>query len=361
MYSKLESLRGLAACMVVLFHSVFTFHGNTSIQFIENSYLFVDLFFLISGFVMSHAYADKIINGLQFKPFILLRLGRIYPLHLFMLFAFVLYTGLKVFMYSIGFGGEQEFDQNNLYSFFSSLFLVNSIGLHDYLSWNYASWSISAEFFAYIVFFILMKSIDKNKSLIVPAIIFVSSYYFLSRLGKDDLDFSFDFGYIRCIAGFYLGVFLYRLKPKLNKLKYNVNIAEALSFVLVCYLVSIAHLGFSYHLLSVASFWVALHVFSDERNGVIGSILNSVYLRAIGVWSYSIYMIHLLFISFFDSLLKYVIKVDPQSINGLSSVFVNILIFAVVISLSRLSYIHIEDRCRKLVKSRVNNNTHANK
>ena len=41
---------------------------------------------------------------------------------------------------------------NNSYSFLLNVFLLHSMGLIDYLSWNAPSWSISVEFYTYLVF-----------------------------------------------------------------------------------------------------------------------------------------------------------------------------------------------------------------
>ena len=104
MFGKLESLRGIAACAVILFHSSFNF-GSEPISFVKNSYLFVDFFFILSGFVMSYAYKNKIAQGLSFSNYILLRLGRIYPLHLFMLLVFIPYVVIKQYLFNAGYGG----------------------------------------------------------------------------------------------------------------------------------------------------------------------------------------------------------------------------------------------------------------
>jgi len=122
MFHKLDSLRGIAALMVILFHSPFNYFQN-KIIFASNLYLFVDFFFILSGFVMSYAYGNKIINGYSFKNYISLRLGRIYPIHLFMLFAWMPYIFFKQYLYTSGYGGNDQFDASNLYSFVSNIFL----------------------------------------------------------------------------------------------------------------------------------------------------------------------------------------------------------------------------------------------
>ena len=89
MLYKLEALRGISACVIILVHSPFLFGAEES-QLLANCDLLPDLFFILSGIVMSLAYQDKINKGLKFKNYFILRLGRIYPLHLITLLSFFL-------------------------------------------------------------------------------------------------------------------------------------------------------------------------------------------------------------------------------------------------------------------------------
>ncbi|WP_417547980.1 acyltransferase family protein, partial [Marinobacter segnicrescens] len=128
MFTRLESLRGLAAIMVVLYHSPFRF-GETSAPIITNSYLFVDFFFVLSGFVMAYAYGDKIRGGMGFGEYVTLRLGRLYPLHLFTLMLWVPYILIKQYLYETGFGGTSQLDENNPTTFITNLFLIHGLGV----------------------------------------------------------------------------------------------------------------------------------------------------------------------------------------------------------------------------------------
>ncbi|MCO4881673.1 acyltransferase [Paraburkholderia caribensis] len=77
-YSTLDSLRGVAAMLVVMYH----FPGLFRPVYVENSYLVVDLFFVMSGFVIASAYEEKLSRG-DISPlrFMRLRLIRLYPLY----------------------------------------------------------------------------------------------------------------------------------------------------------------------------------------------------------------------------------------------------------------------------------------
>jgi len=76
-FNSLESLRGIAAVTVALFHSGFVVGEKYPI--IAQGPIFVDFFFVLSGFVIAFAYLQKVQQGLSIKTFTLLRFGRLYP------------------------------------------------------------------------------------------------------------------------------------------------------------------------------------------------------------------------------------------------------------------------------------------
>ena len=77
-FDVLDGLRGLAAIAVMVFH--YTEHNG--LRWIENSWVAVDLFFVLSGFVIAYSYADKIAGGMGFGRFIALRWLRLGPLYM---------------------------------------------------------------------------------------------------------------------------------------------------------------------------------------------------------------------------------------------------------------------------------------
>lgn len=79
----LDALRGIAAIVVVLFHFLEVYSGGDHIkQFINHGYLAVDFFFMLSGFVMAHAYDDRW-NKMTVKDFFKRRLIRLHPMIIF--------------------------------------------------------------------------------------------------------------------------------------------------------------------------------------------------------------------------------------------------------------------------------------
>jgi peptidoglycan/LPS O-acetylase OafA/YrhL len=353
-FYKLESLRGVAACLVVLFHSNFMY-GEKSLSFVSNSYLFVDFFFVLSGFVMSIAYSPRIMSGLSFKEFLILRLGRVYPLHIAMLLAWVPYIIVKQYLFESGFGGTDPLEKNNVYSFVSNVFLLNSLGLHDYLSWNVPAWSISTEFFAYVFFYLFTLFVDRKDSMITPLVIAIICYAIIISLGRNNLDITYDFGLLRCLGAFYIGVFVCRVKNKFSCplfIKEKMAALEILCLTAIVFLVSIAGLNLLYFIPIIIVFSFSIYLFSQEQNGFFGRLLLTGIFRKVGLWSYSIYMVHLLVIAGASNVFEYILHWNLNSSLGSVSFAINLCLLITVVLISKCTYSLIElpfrERSRKL-------------
>ena len=147
---------------------------------IKPFYLFgpvaVQFFFVLSGFIFFFMYKDMIFSkSISFKNFIILRLSRLYPLHLLTLFIMLflqLYYNYLNDSYFI-------YEENNLKNFLLHILLIQEWGLvASQWAFNAASWSISVEFLLYIVFFYVALIGIKNLfqsilSLIIAFILFV--------------------------------------------------------------------------------------------------------------------------------------------------------------------------------------------
>ena len=94
--SNLTPLRGIAALLVAVFHfemAIARFVPAKQTMFFEKSYLMVDLFFVMSGFIILHVYGDSFmqsITKINLRKFIVARFARIYPLHFFSLMLLVI-------------------------------------------------------------------------------------------------------------------------------------------------------------------------------------------------------------------------------------------------------------------------------
>ncbi len=74
-YVVLDSWRGICAILVALFHFPLQWHFQST-TFVRGSWLFVDFFFVLSGFVIAHAYAGKLSTRRDLFAFVIRRFGR---------------------------------------------------------------------------------------------------------------------------------------------------------------------------------------------------------------------------------------------------------------------------------------------
>ncbi|HUO22406.1 MAG TPA: acyltransferase [Caulobacteraceae bacterium] len=144
----LTGLRFLAASWVVLFHYWPKLATPWVAPLVQKGYLGVELFFVLSGFILCHVYLDAFgERRFSYGGFLWARLARIYPLHLATL------LGVGAMALAAGAAGYPV-DKSVLAwsSLPANLTLTQAWGLAPEAGWNHPSWSISAEWFAYLNF-----------------------------------------------------------------------------------------------------------------------------------------------------------------------------------------------------------------
>lgn len=159
--TNLTPLRGVAALLTVVFHIdivLSIFFGGQLLDskksfFLSHMYVMVDFFFILSGFILCHVYAQNFKNSVNensFKKFTIARFARVYPLHLFSL---LLTTFFLFLLHQWGANVSPVLDvENSFYSFITNLFLLQSMNLHKWFTYTHASWSISTEWWMYMLF-----------------------------------------------------------------------------------------------------------------------------------------------------------------------------------------------------------------
>lgn len=158
----LTGLRGVAAWFVVLYHVRASAGAQVppeALAFFSKGYLAVDLFFMLSGFVLWLNYADRLrAEGLVAAPlFLARRLARIWPLHLFILAGAIAFAGVLQALGKIN-PATYPWAELPLH-----VLLVQNWGFTSTLTWNVPAWSISCEFAAYLLFPFLVLAIDWRK------------------------------------------------------------------------------------------------------------------------------------------------------------------------------------------------------
>ena len=371
----LDSWRGIAACLVALFH-LQAYSHLYDVPFLRNSWLFVDFFFVLSGFVIAANYQQRLLDGFGVGRFLVLRLGRLYPLHLAMLAFYIAWEPLKILTTILiptllpvnpvaPFSTPHEAPNTIL----ANLLLIQSLHLYDFYTWNVPSWSISTEFYTYVVFAACLIGLRKN-AWIALLLAMIGGPVLIAALSERNLGTSYDWGIIRCIYGFAAGVLSWNIYKKWNeKLRKRLSgsIVEWSAIGLVLVFVSVAGTT----LLSIAApyiFALVVLVFAFEA-GTASTILRMRPLVFLGTISYSIYMTHHFvagrFFTAANALDKlwHIEPITHRDINGQDFYFLGNQLWhgdiaypaylAMVIVFSYFTYRWIEKPAREWVRNRV--------
>jgi len=207
----LTGLRAVAALMVFVFHirneitlllpSVNWLHDL--IHFFDFG---VDIFFVLSGFVIYKVHGSEFRNYRDLynsKHYLLKRLIRLYPIHLVSLLMMVWFISEFPVLKEI---------QPNRYSELNvirQVFMIHAWSQKVELTWNFVSWSVSAEWLVYLMFpliAVLMSRVNsiKSSSLVMFGIMIIYSTFVIIA----DFRLHYNYGLYRVICEFVLGCFL---------------------------------------------------------------------------------------------------------------------------------------------------------
>jgi peptidoglycan/LPS O-acetylase OafA/YrhL len=275
---SLDGLRGLAAIAVMEFHFNIFFLPQARLPYLGRAYLAVDLFFLVSGFVIAHVYGRALALDWRahWRNFAIARFARLYPVFavttLVMVVVVVFMTRTPM---PISFSGRTLALQPFLLQQWASG-----------LSWNYPSWSISteAEAYIYFVFFAGLLITGKNPRLIAACCIVILIALSVSNGGPLNYFVGIR-ALLRTLAEFSLGALLYRASVSDAGRRY---IWTGLSAFLLAGFAMVTHLDF----LMVGAFGCLIYCCVDAKNILASRFLNSRPLVILGDWSYSIYLWH---------------------------------------------------------------------
>ncbi|RTM08660.1 MAG: acyltransferase [Bradyrhizobiaceae bacterium] len=281
-YHALDSWRGICACMVALFHFDVISHLSF-LPLTRHAYLFVDFFFVLSGFVIAANYRSRLAEGFGIGRFLILRLGRIYPLHLVTLLLFIPIDAAK-----------DGIGPNLLQAIVTNVLLLQGLGVNPQNWLNFASWSISAEFAAYVIFAAVVSRIGPT---IWPWLLpIMAGPIVLATISPDGMNATYDYGLVRCLYGFALGVVSFDLRERFAVLRTRLTpsaetLLETASFLLVIGYVWVAGRSVALQVASPVVFTLVVLVFAREA-GAVSRGLTMPFMLVIGMLTYSIYMLH---------------------------------------------------------------------
>jgi len=380
--SNLTPLRGIAALLTVIFH-IDIFLGWAMIPtggspLLSHMYLMVDFFFILSGFIMCHVYRNRFLKEVrvtEFKKFTIARFSRVYPLHLFTLVS----TIVMLFLFGRMGVAKNAYLQadNNLYSVFTNLFLVQAMNFNKWFTWVHASWSISTEWWAYMIFPFLVAPFFRLNArgrificlLCITGYVFTSWFlaplvtlpaeFHMSPAKPTDwsLNLAYQYGFARCICGFILGMMTYHAyKDRWGK-KILGNGWTMTGFAAAAFM--------SMHLnwpdIITVSFFPFIILSGAYGSQSINRVFAIKPLQRLGDWSFSIYLIHqplLILLTYGWSKLS---SIQPNNLNqwvphGYSVALSWMMCFSLIIPIlfvSYLSYRYIENPSRKWLNAKA--------
>ena len=360
---SLTPLRGIAAIWVICFHYgvvYFAFHPEQFSCIFNKGYLAVDMFFMLSGFVLSHVYwktfaSDDALQGKDYWSFISARIARLYPLHLVNLSLFLIATlGFCI----CGYIASGKFDPIPLHGARSLTALVANVlmlqGLNaKELVWNYPAWSISIEFLAYFLFPLalpLIAQAGSRKRLILFAMA-VSSLCLFAYLGHGDFNqWNGPITLLRCLPEFIVGALLYagfRDSSWPDWLRRDEAIAAVL-----CGTLLLLHFGVSDPII-VAAFPLVI-LAAVMNGGRVAPMLNCVPLVWLGDISYSLYLAHG-FVQFVTTkLLASANAQNPADLSSASAVGLLVAMAGATLLMAAFTYREVEvvgrSRLRQLLR-----------
>jgi peptidoglycan/LPS O-acetylase OafA/YrhL len=274
---SLDGLRGIAAVAVMFFHFAYFFvpqAGLFDIPLFGRAYLAVDLFFLLSGFVMAHVYGSRLASNWRaaWSAFAVARFARIYPLFALTLLAMFCASLLTTTVPDVSFSAKN---------------FALAVALQQQwaggLAWNYPSWSIATELDAYVLFVFAAAPLLRGSHPRVAAAICITAVIALDVWHNGTLNlFTGPSSLVRTLAEFSLGVLLYRLHKATDGIPFMGFVAFGL-----CVAGLLAH-----HDSIVVAGFVCLILHGIMAKGTSARILNSRTALCLGDWSYGIYLWH---------------------------------------------------------------------
>lgn len=298
-FETLEVLRGIAAIIVAERH-LSRYFGDYRLP---GGYLSVDLFFVLSGFVLAYAYQERLQNGLSWRSFMGLRLIRLYPLYLLAVLIAVAAVLIK--------SGFDAAEWGNLVSVaaLALIFLPASqpaalplpIGLYPL---NYPSWTLPFELLANLLHGFI---VPRNRRGVLIGIILLSWLVLVaSTLHYGELDIGYELsnfwvGIPRVSFSYFVGVLLFRFwRERYQQLK-SSSLLVCVCLLLLYSVPVPPEWRVYYDIMAISVVIPALVLL-----GACAALRPSArrYLLPLGTASYAFYVLHIPFSELAEGLLS---------------------------------------------------------
>ena len=339
--NSLESLRGVAALFVALYHL-----PSISFYHLSKGLLGVYFFFSLSGFVIALNYFGRIKNLKSFLNFEKKRFLRLYPLHIFVLFLVLIIQISKIYLVDFlpikyeqkAFQPQEWFTK---FDFIQHIFLTQSVTTLGYpLSWNGAAWTISVEFYAYIIFALLIILIRNNQIIFLTIIIIYLLFFeIIFKFLEPFINFLFLDGLRYFLTGSLMFI-IYRIV--------KFRLSDFFVILLLFLIFFFNELLPNYILYSS----IILIISIQKENNYTYRLLNKNYFVYFGTISYSFYMIHFINFYLFNQILK-LLNINFYSTADNYNIILDTVFTAIYLILTTLLSILIYKNIEKRFRAKI--------
>lgn len=335
----IDAIRFVAASGIVFLHSKEFLDLDQSVQRIilpaDGFGIFVDVFFVISGFVITHVYHSRIMSLRGYREFLQRRVARLVPLHWLTLAVFVA-LGLIVLKLNVQMSHKEIFSRSCIPTEF---LLLNAENLCPHLAFNGVSWSIGAEMAMYLIFPLLLFIARLNRVVFLCGIVVGLAFLFFGHLDRSFLNLTYDYGALRALPSFGLGILIFEWRAQIDKMPFISKLVWPLTAALIAAI--LANIGTVF--LLMIGYALVVSGVAAEASKTKSKVIR--ILAAAGQLTYSIYMVHSLFIAVLLAFLGHKIV----RLHGMGANIAVLLTYAVIMAAAYLSFVFVETPARRWI------------
>ena len=360
----LDGIRGVAAIFVVLYHLIETYQDST-IHIINHAYLAVDLFFILSGFVVSYAYDQRLRTCLSISSFFKRRLIRLQPM---VVFASILGAALYFFQSCLAFPLIEQTSWTMLILVaIMHIFFIPCTPLNDIRGWNEMfclnspQWTLFFEYIANIIYGIILYKIS-NRTLWVITGLFALCTLNLSLdinignfyIDRNELTYTVIGGWCCNNSDFFIGfsrlMFPFCCGILVQRMNWKISIPHSFA-VISCIIIGVFFTPKLPNILNgifeAICILVVFPIIIMIGCGNNRKESKQHYLL-IGKISYPLYITHFPFVYLQASWVSLHLSAGP-----LENIFITVTYFAIILAVAYLSYRYYEGPVRKKLQTMI--------
>ena len=283
-FRVLDIYRFVAASGIVIYHFSAIFNPDPILRaFTSQFYLFVDFFFILSGFVITHSYAHRVASPRDIGTFLQRRVARIYPLYA---------LSLTIYVAAIVIGWTSHLEHYDVPWIVSQYAMVSAWSPNAPLPLNYPSWSISVEWAMYLLFpgiALIHRRYGRGPLLAIAAFSAIALWTLLNYRLLEAGTFDTIFNPLRALPTFTAGILI---AVSLRNIRCGAWVGN------LCFMGAVAGMMAGFSLWTIIALFICTVYFTAAGEAYRSPWLSKTRIAVLlGDISYSVYLLHALVLS----------------------------------------------------------------